>query len=314
MLSRVADSVYWLNRYIERAENYARLIDVNLNLMLDLPEGIEEQWSPLIKTTGDDADYVERFGIYEKDQVIQFMVFDNQNPNSVLSCLNMARENARVVREMISTEMWQQINELYLNVKEGLQLKQWDVEKLSSFFKMIKTGAHGFSGVMDATFSHSEAWQFGMLGRFLERADKTARILDMKYFYLLPSATNIGSPLDLLHWSALLKSASAYEMYRKTYGKLDSRHITEFLILNRHFPRAIYYCTLEAHKALHAITGADFMGFSNSAGKALGRLRSELTYTEVDEIIGFGLHQYLDNFQKKTNQVGDAVFDSFFSI
>ncbi len=314
MLSRVANSIYWLNRYVERAENCARIIDVNLNLTFDLPPGEEEQWRPVVKTTGDSAVYKKRYGDYTKEDVIQFLVFDDSNENSILSCLSNARENARVVREIISSEMWQQINELYLIVKEGINKDQWDLENLSDFFRTIKMGSHSFSGVMDATFSHSEGWHFGMLGRHLERADKTARILDMKYFFLLPTEKDVGTSLDLLQWSALLRSASAFEMYRKLYGKLEIGNIIDFLVLNREFPRAIHFCLYEAQDSLHAITGADWHGFSTPAGKKLGKLRAELDYTDVKDIFDFGLHEYLDEFESKLNQVGSAVFDTFFKI
>jgi uncharacterized alpha-E superfamily protein len=211
MLSRVADAIYWLNRYVERAENIARFIDVNLNLLLDVPVGVEHQWEPLVMTTGDRAIFQERYGAATIENVVQFLTFDRDYPNSILSCLYSARENARSVREVISSEMWERVNGFYLMLQEAA--KRPPMEQLPQFFSEVKLASHLFAGVMDGTMSHNEGWHFGQVGRLLERADKTARILDVKYFILLPSIGYVGTALDDLQWIALLKSASAYEMW-----------------------------------------------------------------------------------------------------
>ncbi|MCA9403239.1 MAG: alpha-E domain-containing protein [Candidatus Omnitrophica bacterium] len=315
MLSRVANSIYWINRYIERAENYARFIDVNNRLTMDLPPGLEEQWRPLVETTGDQQRFEKEFGEdYSKTNVINFLVFDDQNPNSVFSCLSQARENARTVREMISSEMWLQINELYLNIKQGIASGSRERKNLADVLAAIKMGAHTFDGIMDATYSHGEGWHFGILGRYMERSDKTARILDMKYYYLLPKIQDVNTPLDMLQWSALLRSASAYEMYRKQYGKLDFKKIIQFLALDRIFPRSMHYCLIAAERSLHAITGTTIFSFSTEAEKELGRLRSEMDYTDVGDIMRLGLHEYLDVFQIKHNRVSEVIFETFFAV
>lgn len=312
MLSRVADSIYWMNRYIERAENYARFIDVNLNLTLDLPPGLPQQWKPLVITTGDDALFKKRYGEATKENVIQFLTFERDNPNSILSCLYKARESARTIREIISTEMWEQINEFYLKVQVAVSRTGWTTEKLSDFFREVKTGSYLFGGIMDSTISHSEGWHFGRIGRFLERADKTTRILDVKYFLLLPNPGDVGTPVDLLQWSAVLKSASAFEMYRKSYGEINPYNIAQFLILDREFPRAIHYLLIQAERSLHAISGTEVWTFKNLAEKRLGSLRSELDYIDIQEIFSFGLHEYLDDIQLRVNKVGDGVYKTFF--
>lgn len=315
MLSRVAHSIYWMNRYIERAENCARFIDVNYRLTMDLPPGIEEQWRPLVATTGDHEIFEKKYGEdYSKSHVIHFLVFDSENLNSIISCLTLARENARTVREIISSEMWVQINELYLSIHHGINTYNWDEENLTEMLHSIKMGAHSFDGIMNSTFSHGEGWHFGLLGKYIERADKTARILDMKYYYLLPKVQDVNSPLDLLQWSALLKSASAYEMYRKQYGKLEIKKIITFLALDRLFPRSMHYCLIEAEKSLHEITGESIFSFSSDAEKELGKLRSEMDYTDIDDIMYQGLHEYLDTFQTKHNVVSKQIFETFFSI
>jgi uncharacterized alpha-E superfamily protein len=312
MLSRVANSIYWLNRYIERAENYARFIDVNINLTLDLPPDVPEQWKPLVITTGDDKLFEERYGEPTKENVIQFLTFDVENPNSILSCLYKARENARTVREIISREMWGQINEFYLKVKDAISHKGWTIERLMDFLKEIKMGGYLFAGIMDATISHAEGWHFGQMGRFLERGDKTTRILDVKCFLLLPDNNDIGTPLDLLQWSAVLKSASAFEMYRKSYGGISPYNIAKFLILDREFPRSIRYCLIQAEQSLHAISGTEVWTFKNSAERRLGLLRSGLDYNDINEIFSSGLHEYLDNIQLRLNKVGDTICEIFF--
>ncbi|TVQ20436.1 MAG: alpha-E domain-containing protein [Leptolyngbya sp. DLM2.Bin15] len=312
MLSRVADSIYWLNRYVERAENVARFIDVNLNLLLDNPLGIRQQWRPLIITTGDLQEFEKRYGEATAENVIQFLTFDDQYPNSIASCLRAARENARSVREIISSEMWEQVNSFHLMVQDVSKAKS--LADLSSFFAEVKMASHLFSGVMDATMSHNEGWHFGQVGRLLERADKTARILDVKYFILLPSIHDVGTTLDELQWIALLKSASAYEMYRKRQQRINPREVAEFLILDRQFPRSIQFCLIQAERSLHHITGYPADTWRNSSERALGKLRSELDYLTMDEIMEKGLHEFLDNLQSHINQVGDRIFETFFDL
>jgi len=315
MLSRVANSIYWINRYIERAENYARFIDVNHKLTMDLPPGLEEQWRPLVETTGDHETFQEKYGEdYTKDNVINFLVFDKDNGNSIISCLSQARENARTVREIISSEMWLQINALYLNVNQGIKTENWDEDNLTEMLDSVKMGGHTFNGIMDSTLSHGEGWNFGVVGRELETAEKTARILDMKYYYLLPKIQDVDSPLDMLQWSALLRSASAYEMYRKQYGRLDIKRIVAFLALDRAFPRSMHYCLIAAERSLHAITGTSIFSFSTEAEKELGKFRSEMDYTDVEDIMNQGLHEYLDSFQAKHNKVSEAIFETFFTL
>ncbi|MEM6425841.1 MAG: alpha-E domain-containing protein [Cyanobacteria bacterium P01_H01_bin.119] len=312
MLSRVADSIYWLNRYVERAENVARFVEVNLNLLLDAPSGIAQQWEPLVITTGDMPLFRDRYGEATAENVLKFLTFDPDYPSSILSCLRSARENARSVREIISSEMWERVNAFYLMVKDAAQLDS--LADVHSFYPEVKLASHLFAGVMDATLSHNEGWHFGQLGRLLERAEKTARILDVKYFILLPSVKDVGSPLDDLQWIALLKSASAYEMYRKCEYRIEPKHVMEFLILNREFPRSIQFCLLEAERSLCKISGTAAGTWRTPSDRALGRVRSELDYITIDEIMQQGIHEFLDGLQRRINQVGDQVFTDFFAL
>ncbi len=313
MLSRVADSIYWLNRYIERAENVARFVEVNLNLLMDNPVGVTQQWEPLIAVTGDRILFQERYGEISADNVLNFLTFDTSSPNSIISCVRAARENARSVRETISSETWQQINDFYLMVEEAAKNRPENIREVYAFYADVKMASHRFVGVMNATSSWNESWHFGRLGRLLERADKTSRILDVKYFLLLPSAKAVGSPLDNLQWISLLKSASAYEMYRKVEHELTPANVARFLIFNPQFPRSIKFCLRHAERSLESIIGPS-ADISFSSQRELGKLRAEIEYVTFEEIFTQGLHEFLDGLQLRLNQVGDRVYTDFIAV
>lgn len=312
MLSRVAEAVYWMSRYIERAENVARFVSVNLNLSLDFQGAEDQQWLPLVVTTGDVADFQAKYDSSIKPNVLEFLTFDRDNPNSILACLTAARENARSVRECISAEMWEHINDFYLMVSDDDGYRS-AIANSHDFYERVRIAGQQFAGVTDSTMTHGEAWHFCQLGRSIELADKTSRILDVKYFILLPSPKDIGTPLDDIQWSALLKSASALEMYRQRHGLIAPTRVVEFLILDREFPRAVLYCLTKANESLHAITGSALGSFSNRPEQALGQIRSDLAYTSAESIVSRGLHEFVDSLQRRLNQVGTAVHDSFFA-
>ncbi|HVJ93235.1 MAG TPA: alpha-E domain-containing protein [Labilithrix sp.] len=330
MLSRVADAIYWMSRYVERAENVARFVDVNLHLALDFPDApasegkgsaavhgdgrtVGAQWEPLVATTGDSELFAGRYGEASRDNVLHFLTFDRESPNSIISCLALARENARSVREIISSEMWEQVNRAYLMVMDAARSRM-ALEASHDFFTQVKQASHLFVGTTYLTMSHTEAWHFGRLGRLLERADKTSRILDVKYFLLLPKPTDVGGPLDALQWGALLRSASAFEMYRKRHGGITPGKVVEFLLLDPRFPRSVRYCLNKAERSLHAITDSPMGTWTNSAERELGRLNAELSYAETKEILSRGLHEYIDNLQLRLNYVSQSVFDTFFAM
>lgn len=313
MLSRVAESIYWVARYVERAENIARFIDVTLNVILDQPEGAAEPWLPLVNTTGDHKLFAERYGKPTSENVIKFLTFDPEYPNSIISCLHYARESARSVRETISSEMWEQLNVFYYLVMDAA-IRGETLEMPQDFFHEVKQASHLFNGVTDSTLSRNQAWHFFQLGKMLERADKTSRILDVKYFILLPSAKLVGTPTDDLQWQAVLRSVSGFEMYRKRYHKITPARVVEFLVLDREFPRAIQHCIEMADVCLHAISGRPAGTFSNSAEQRLGQLKSELAYANVEEIIHNGLHQYLDSLQTRVNKIGEGIHETFFAL
>ena len=309
LLSRVADAVYWMARYVERAENVARFIGVNLNLQLDLPLTPAQQWQPLIDTSGETEVFRERYGDATQARVIQYLAYDAANPNSIASCLRFARENARSIRETISSEMWAHINSMYLQIQTQQALPE--PERLLDVFRDLRLGCHLFQGLADATMSHNEAWHFLRLGRKLERADKTSRLLDVKYFILLPSARDVGTPYDDIHWSAVLKSVSGFEMYRKTFGRITPGDVVDFLIMDMDFPRSVRYCVRHANESLHAITGTPLGSFRCRSEQLMGQLEAELDFTSVAGIITSGLHEYLDGLQLKMNALDVSLRDDF---
>jgi uncharacterized alpha-E superfamily protein len=315
MLSRVANSVYWMNRYIERAENYARFIGVNFNLVLDLPPSVEEQWDPLLIATADNYLFYQYYDSPTRENVLNFMTFDKRNPNSIYSCISNARESARTIRESISKEMWENLNQLYLWLRDATSKFTWELNTMQDFYTQVRNGTQLYYGIIDATITRNEAWHFGRLGRFLERADKTSRFLDVKYFTLLPDTDITGSTLEMVMWTAVLKSVSAYNMYRQQHQSLTPSHIVEFLILDKLFPRSMAHCIRQAELSLYEISGTTITsGFTNRAEKLMSKHRAEIEFTEVEDIFGIGLHQYLDQFQIKGNEISKAVFETYFDI
>lgn len=305
MLSRAADSIYWIARYMERAENVARFIDVNLHHMLDLPPGTPEQWKPLVAVTGDLYRFLERYESTSRETAIEFLTFDAGNPSSIYSCLRAARENARSIRDVISSDMWEHLNATYLQVSDDdahERVRQAPYE----FFSEIKLAGRLFEGLTDDTMSHGEAWHFCRMGRLIERGDKVSRILDFKHF--LPG----GGPMEEIEWSVVLQCASALELYRKRHGRLLRDRIVAFLLLDREFPRSVHYCLTGVEESLHAVTGTPVGTFRIPAEQRLGQLRSELAFARPEEILAEGLHEYVDALQLKLNLASDAVMDAFF--
>jgi len=313
MLSRVANSIYWMCRYLERAENVARFVSVNINLLLDMPNQGLRQWEPLIMITGDQELYEKENSDYLGESVVRFLTFDTKYPNSILSCLAAARENARSIREIISSEMWEHLNNFYLELADP-DCPPFALNEPDKFFKIIKMRSHLFTGLMDCTMSHGEAWNFARIGMMVERADKTSRILDVKYFMLLPDYHLVNTPIDTVQWMAVLRSASAFEMFRKKHHLITPRQVANFLIFDSQFPRSIRHCINKTDIYLHRITGSPLNSAGNKPEKLLGRLKADIEYSDIDEVIDYGMHEYLDSLQTKLNDIGIAIGSSFFNI
>jgi uncharacterized alpha-E superfamily protein len=315
MLSRVADACFWLSRYMERAETSARILDVNIQLLLDFEDQnvgtVQQYWQPILATLEDQELFSEIHEGISGDTVMAFVTFEKKNPHSILSCITLARENARTVREQISSEMWEQLNRLYLYLLSPASRAAY-VESPIDFYRSLVDSLHSFQGITDATMTHGEGWQFLQAGKFLERADSTSRVLDIKYHILLPSGEQVGGTVDVTQWMAVLRSCSALEAFLKiSHGQVTSWEVAQFLILHDSFPRSLRFCVDALDAALHQISGCDRSHFSNDAERLSGMLRSSLDYTTIQDVFKSGLHQYLDRTQFRLNEISNALVDTY---
>ena len=308
MLSRVANSIYWLARYIERAENVARSIDVNLQLQLDLP-GEERPWEPVIQIAGNADDFFKKYAHVSIENALMFLTFDKENPNSIISCVGTARENARCVRERISSELWIAINQFYLKLNDPEMPKE-ALAGPHAFYNSVKEFSQLTAGIIQGTMNHDVAWNFTHLGTLLERADQTSRILDVKYYILLPDVSMVGMALDTVQWNAVLKSVGAYEMFHRRNSNVTPHNVAEFLLLSEDFPRSLRYCLEKAEQCLKNI--AYPVKSKAESIRLLGKLRSDIAFTTIEEIIDQGLHEQIEKVQIRLNELGNQIWKDFF--
>ena len=310
MLSRVADSLYWINRYVERAENISRFVEVSEAMALDCPPGSAEPWLPLIDASGDRELFDQLYPAGGAGQVVDYLVRAEDNPNSVVNCIAIARENARQIREVITTEMWEQLNDIYWTLldNEGFW-KQPPQEQLRD----IRRACQLFYGITDATLSRDLSWQFSRLGRLLERADKATRILDVKYFLLLPSPDEVGGVLDELQWISLLRSAGAYQMFRQSRQQaIEPKAVASFLLLDPIFPRSVRYCLERINETLKIVRGQAVPGAPDDLECLSGLTLARWSYTRIDELIAGGLHESIDALQSDLNRLHDLIQQRYF--
>lgn len=317
MLSRVADSLYWMSRYLERVENIARIVDVNLLSMLDYrtldDKRLKEQWDPIIDSLGDDELFYQLYKKADIRSVTEFLTFNTKNPNSILSCIVAARENARSVRDQISLEMWEEINRLYLFIRSKNAHKLWQ-QSPYDFYREIKQSSYTFQGLTSATVVHDDGLDFLMMGRFLERADMTSRIIDVKYQVLQPLDDKNDEGSDSIQCAAVLRSSSAYEAYQHLFAsQVVPKKVAEFLLLADSFPRSVRFCLRTFDLFLRKLSGSAPGHFVNQAEKISGRLVAELNYSTIEDIYNLGLHEYLDGMQARINDVGAALYGSYIS-
>lgn len=310
MLSRVAESIYWMSRQAERAENLARFIEVTLHMTLDQTEYLVDPWEPLVQVTGDNQFFEAKYGKATCQNVVQFLAFDKEYHSSMLTCLRASRENARSVREVLSTESFEQLNAFYHFVRDSCPTQLTD--PTAEFFDQVRSHALMWTGVLDSTMSHNIAWHFLNVGRLLERADKTSRILDVKYFNLLPRVEDVGTAIDDLQWSTLLMAISGFEAYRREHHLMNIDKIVAFFLFHRSFPRSIHSCISGADWSLREIEKES--GFEQSAEcrKQIAVLRHRLENTNVKEVVAGGLHQFIDRLQLELNAIGDSLGHDYF--
>ncbi|MBD5801293.1 hypothetical protein AZOA_07060 [Azoarcus sp. Aa7] len=313
MLSRTADHLYWMARYSERAENLARLLDVTyqMSLVPHDPETERNSWNAIIALNSLEHAYSKRHDEVSASQVLHFMVRDETHPSSIYSCLRAARENAHAVRGTLTAEMWETINETWLQLRDQ-SFDEIYAGGIAAFFDWVKQRASLLRGAMFGTMLRDEAFEFIRLGALLERADNTARILDVKY-HSLPGAQqsqtdDLVDATDFYHWGALLRSVSAFEVYRKVYRDvITPERVAELLILREDLPRALHSCMEGVVEILDKIRNSR----SDETVRRAGQLFATLRYGRMDDIFARGLHAWLDDFINSIGDLGGRISEDF---
>jgi uncharacterized alpha-E superfamily protein len=309
MLSRVADSLYWMSRYLERAEHTARLIEVDLQLRLDQsPESGAGRWLRLLnalQTPGPEDAKIDAASI------THLLTLERNNPSSILSCVSAARENLRQVREQCSTEMWEQLNRLYLQVSNTSKAESWLLNS-HIFFRAVLEGAHLFQGVTDSTMSHGEGWQYIQLGRYVERTDTLARLIGTHFGSLGQPPDQAVESEEYLEWVGLLKSCAAFEAYCKTYtAEMRPLRVAEFLLLNPEFPHSVRFSVDMVHASLARI-GEMTERKAEQPVRLAGRLQATLSFSQIEEILASGASAYVDSVRFQCAQAHTAIHQVYF--
>jgi len=311
MLSRVADSIFWIARSMERAESLARLLQANQQLLLDAGAGQEDEagfWMPILRTTGDEEVF-HSLGLSPTAANVAFFLTENrENPNSITNSILTARENARMIRDQISDEIWQCLNLLHHNIRSNKMSDMLHGDP-TEYYERVMRGSYLFQGIARSTMSRSEGWLFLQMGTYLERADKTSRLVDTCSGIPLVLPPNQGA--NPLRWASLLHSCSAYHAFHELSNHLDPPRVLEFLFLSNDFPRSVRYAVNEVDTALRAIS-PHHPGFARSDPlRVAGRLKADLDFTTLGEILDIGLHEYIDRLQDRINALGQSIFEAF---
>lgn len=307
MLSRTADHLFWMSRYIERAENLARLLDVTWQMSL-VPQSLaaaNQNWNAIIALNSLEESFAKKYSEVNADNVLRFMVSDPDNFASIYSCLRLARENAHAVRGTVTSEMWETLNSTWLEAREK-SFEQIINAGVGEFFEWVKMRSSLSRGTTLGTLLQDEAFHFIRLGTLLERADNTARILDVKYHVLRPHGDEGAT--DFYQWGALLRSVSAFEVYRKVYRDvITPERVTELLILRSDMPRSLHFCMNGVVKNLDLIANRH----SDETQRQAGMLHAQLHYARVEDILGEGLHPWLTDFMDRIYLLGDGISRDF---
>jgi len=310
MLSRIAESIYWMSRLLERAESTARLVNINLIHAVEAEHALSEaaEWTPLLSIVGKEEDYARVTGGADVTgaRVIQFLTGERRNGSSIRSCLRAARENARVVRDRISKEMWEDINELWLRSEERLQRPP-----NAGYYRWLRSEVDRFHGTTSSTMMRGEPFGFYLLGFFLERADMTCRILDVKYHLLLPDLSLVGSALDYYQWAALLRSLSGFEPFRRRYPQLRPLDVAEFVLLDAEFPRSLRFAVDRMEQALAKLSPPQP---DSASVLAITALRELLEKNAHEKLFDQGLHEMLTAFLAGLARLHEAVQDEYFAV
>lgn len=309
MLSSTADKLYWMARYTERAENLARMLDVNYRMSL-LPQGSEilrQGWTAILSSIDVMDEFLRHYQEVTPANAIAFLAFDRNNPSSICSCWNAVRENARAVRGTLTSELWETVNATWLEMRDMNFGANAETE-IGPFFEWVKYRSHLTRGVVQGTMLRDEAFHFTWLGTYLERADNTARILDVKYHMLLPHGEGAGGAVDYYQWSALLHSVAAFEIYRKVYRDvITPRRVAELLVLREDMPRSLHRCMTQVYAHLTAVGNTQ----SAETERRAGELQASLHFGRIEDIFKIGLHEYLQRFIERVYDLGDRVSRNF---
>ncbi|GAA5495678.1 uncharacterized protein Rv2567 [Rubritalea halochordaticola] len=308
MLSRVADSLYWLGRYVERAENLARMVDVNHYNSLDsFPlRDYSDNGEWLIYTTNSQEPYSDlEITLGHPPDINEFILFADENPDSVKQCISQARTNGRMVRDQISSDMWLELNSIHLFIKSPEAYNLWQDDPQALLKKVINFSLL-FQGLTEATNQHDEGWNFMQLAKYIERADKTSRILDTLTYHVDIKRSDIVS---------ILHSCSGFSsFYREYRGQVSLSNAIKFLLCSSTFPRSVRFCLRQMDFLLHSISGVPFGHYSNEAERITGKLLAQLNYSTSEEIDESGLHQYIDTIQIELNEIGQNIFETYVLI
>jgi uncharacterized alpha-E superfamily protein len=312
ILARHAECIFWLARQVERSNSTARILDINETFSRN-SRG-EHDWESVLRLYGDEQNFRETGRRPTADAVIHFYVLDDENPNSVLSCIGMARENARALRPLISTEMWVQLNSFHNRLRR-LRKADLRVENLNRLCSYIKESCQTHSGITAETLYRDESWYFHQIGRAIERADQTTRLVDVKYQVLLPQPSDVGSPIDEAQWNTLLRSAAGFHAFRRNYPQsMSPSTVVGFLVLDRRFPRSVAASVLAANEHLHELRLKYGHTARRSASNLLRRLAATLAEESADDLIARGLHDALDGIQAELGAVTNALGREFFLL
>jgi uncharacterized alpha-E superfamily protein len=309
LLSRFAECIFWMARYVERANSLARVLDVNQSYSYDAKGG--RNWESVLRLYSHSELFADRYDAITPENVLAFYLRDPLNPSSVRSCLRMARENARTVRPLISTEMWSQINAFYHEIKP-LDPEDTTTQQLSDLAKLVKEGCQTHVGITMETFYRDEAWAFYVMGQQLERADQTTRLLDAKYQQLLPKGAGEGSAFDVAQWYALLRAAAGFQAFRREHpSSTRPEHVAAFLLFNPRFPRSLTSAVATASEALASLRRDFNLGSGREAQRRLRSFQSELADLDIGQVLQ-DLHGWLDWSQVQLMGVVNAIAQEFF--
>jgi uncharacterized alpha-E superfamily protein len=297
-------------RYMERAENLARILDVHETFSRDSRGA--KNWMSIVQLNADEKRFLSRYESATAQNVVNFYVLDTQNPTSIVSAIRSARENARTLRPLISTEMWTQINVFYNKL---LSLGPSDIapHNLTRLCNMVKEACQAHTGITEGTFYRDQGWYFYQLGKYLERADQTTRLLDIKYHTLLPFADGVGSPLDVSQWNAVLRSAAGYHAFRRVYPRgMTPSAVAGFMLYNESFPRSVTTCVRQIDGLLVRLKSRYILKGGSKAMERVDEIQAALHSRSIDDVIKSGLHEYLDWLQLHLNDVTQEISKAFF--